>query len=368
MKITTNTKDFCKLLQVGGAFAGKSKLMPLATFVKVMTKGSRIKIESTDYNNSIKEYGEVDACEGDITFFVNYSDWYNYLSAVTSTTVVLDVDTLRSNISIKHDDGEIILPIVMDGAFSEFPSEENAKSFEISREVFEEWAGIAPVFCAHDSMRPVLSGMFVYAKDGQVGYCATDAAGLITNYIEAQVPEDFQFIISDSSLPVIQKILKLKSNEPVIKISVIKTKVFIKAGTTTMSCCLSEGEYPPFKMIIPDSHPIKLTFERDALINAIRRAANAKAAESNKSVLKVGDEHISISLEDVAFAKSSDEKVAASVDGEDVSICVNYALLVNCLSAIKSDTVHCQMKGSTFSIVFKDEMEPNQTVLLMPMM
>ena len=292
---------------------------------------------------------------------------YNYLSAVTSTTVVLDVDTLRSNISIKHDDGEIILPIVMDGAFSEFPSEENSKSFEISREVFEEWAGIAPIFCAHDSMRPVLSGMFVYAKDGQVGYCATDAAGLITNYIEAQVPEDFQFIISDSSLPVIQKILKLKSNEPVIKISVIKTKVFIKAGTTTMSCCLSEGEYPPFKMIIPDSHPIKLTFERDALINAIRRAANAKDAKSNKSVLKVGDEHISISLEDVAFAKSSDEKVAASVDGEDVSICVNYALLVNCLSAIKSDTVHCQMKGSTFSMVFKDEMEPNQTVLLMPM-
>lgn len=367
MKITAKTKEFCKLLQVGGAFAGKSKLMPLATFVKVTTKGSRIKIESTDYNNSIKEYGEVDACEGDITFFVNYSDWYNYLSAVTSTTVVLDVDTLRSNISIKHDDGEIILPIVMDGAFSEFPSEENAKSFEISREVFEEWAGIAPIFCAHDSMRPVLSGMFVYAKDGQVGYCATDAAGLITNYIEAQVPEDFQFIISDSSLPVIQKILKLKSNEPVIKISVIKTKVFIKAGTTTMSCCLSEGEYPPFKMIIPDSHPIKLTFERDALINAIRRAANAKDAKSNKSVLKVGDKHISISLEDVAFAKSSDEKVAASVDGEDVSICVNYALLVNCLSAIKSDTVHCQMKGSTFSIVFKDEMEPNQTVLLMPM-
>lgn len=368
MKITAKTKEFCKLLQVGGAFAGKSKLMPLATFVKVTTKGSRIKIESTDYNNSIKEYGEVDACEGDMTFFVNYSDWYNYLSAVTSTTVVFDIDTLRSNLSIKHDNGEIILPIVMDGAFSEFPSEENAKSFEISREVFEEWAGIAPIFCAHDSMRPVLSGMFVYAKDGQVGYCATDAAGLITNYIEAQVPEDFQFIISDSSLPVIQKILKLKSNEPVIKISVIKTKVFIKAGTTTMSCCLSEGEYPPFKMIIPDSHPIKVAFERDALINAIKRAANAKDAKSNKSILKVSDGHISISLEDVALAKSSDEKVAASVDGEDVSICVNYALLANCLSAIKSDTAHCQMKGSTFSIVFKDEMGPNQTVLLMPMM
>ena len=68
MKITAKTKEFCKLLQVGGAFAGKSKLMPLATFVKVTTKGSRIKIESTDYNNSIKEYGEVDACEGITTY------------------------------------------------------------------------------------------------------------------------------------------------------------------------------------------------------------------------------------------------------------------------------------------------------------
>lgn len=77
---------------------------------------------------------------------------------------------------------------------------------------------------------------------------------------------------------------------------------------------------------------------------------------------------MSVALEDITTAKASKEKVSAEVSGEDVSVCVNYAFLANCLSTIKSDTVKCLMKGSTFSIVFKDEAEPNQTILLMPML
>ena len=344
MKITTKTKEFCKLLQVGGAFAGKNKVYPLSAYVKITTKGNRVKIESSDYQNSIKEYGNIDNCDVDGIFFVNYADLYSYLSAVSSENITLDIDLEKNAIVIIHDDGEFSLPVVTDGAFVEFPSEVGSKSFDIDRNIFEDWVGTAPIFCAHDSMRPTLSGMYVYAKNGRIGYCATDTAALITNYFDAQTPEEFSFIINDSSLNVIQRILRLKSKEDVISISVVKTQAFIKAGTTTMSCRLSEGNYPPFEMIIPKNHPVRVEFVRDALVSAVKRASNAKDATSNKSVLKVSnDDYIGISLEDIMFAKSSDEKVKAKVSGEDVSVGVNYALLVNCLSAIKAEIVTCEL-------------------------
>ena len=369
MKITTNTKEFCRLLQVGGAFAGKNKIYPLSAYVKITTKSNQIKIESSDYQNSIKEYGNVDLCDNDGAFFVNYADFYNYLSAVSADTITIEVDTQKNSILIRHDEGEMSLPVLFDGAFVSFPSEENTKSFEIGRAIFEDWVGTAPIFCAHDSMRPTLSGMYVYIQGGRVGYCATDAATLITNSIETSSQEDFNFIINDSSLPIIQKILKLKNAEEIIKVSAGNKQVFIKAGTTSMSCRLSEGEYPPFRLIIPKEHPVKVEFARDALISAVKRASNAKDAKSNKSVLKVlKNGYIGISLEDVSTAKASDEKIKARVIGEDVSVGVNYALLVNCLSAIKAEMVTCQLLSPTASVVFRDEVEPNQTVLLMPMM
>lgn len=369
MKITAKTKEFCKLLQVGGAFAGKNKIYPLSAYVKITTKNNQIKVESSDYQNSIKEYGKVDFCDSDGAFFVNYADLYNYLSAVSADTITLEVDAQKNSILIAHDEGEMSLPVAFDGTFVSFPSEENTKSFEINRATFEDWVGSAPIFCAHDSMRPTLSGMYVYVQNGWVGYCATDAAALITNRIETSSQEDFAFIINDSSLPVIQKILKLKNEEEMIKVSAGDKQAFIKAGGTSMSCRLAEGEYPPFRLIIPKEHPVKVEFARDALISAVKRASNAKDAKSNKSVLKVlNDGYIGISLEDVLTAKSSDEKIKARVMGEDVSVGVNYALLVNCLSAIKAEVVTCELLNPQASIVFKDEMEPNQTVLLMPMM
>lgn len=368
MKITTKTKEFCKLLQVGGAFAGKNKVYPLSAYVKITAKGNRVKIESSDYQNSIKEYGNVDLCDNDGAFFVNYADLYNYLSAVSADTINLEVDTQKSSILIIHDEGEMSLPIVFDGAFISFPLEENTKSFDIERAIFEDWVGTTPIFCAHDPMRPKLSGMYVYIQGGRVGYCATDSATLITNSIETSSQEDFNFIINDSSLPIIQKILKLKNAEDIIKVSAGDKQVFIKAGTTSMSCRLSEGEYPPFRLIIPKEYPMKVEFVRDALISAIKRASNARDAKSNKSVLKVlKDGYIGISLEDVSTAKASDEKIKARVSGYDISVGVDYTLLVNCLSAIKAEVVTCELLSPTASVVFKDEMEPNQTVLLMPM-
>lgn len=369
MKITTNTKDFCRLLQVGGAFAGKNKIYPLSAYVKITTKSNQIKIESSDYQNSIKEYGDIDNCDADGIFFVNYADLYSYLSAVSAENITLDIDLEKNAIVIIHDDGEFSLPVVTDGAFVEFPSEVGSKSFDIDRNIFEDWVGTAPIFCAHDSMRPTLSGMYVYIQEGRVGYCATDATALITNSIETSSQEDFNFIINDSSLPVIRKILKLKNAEEIIRVSAGDKQVFIKAGTTTMSCRLSEGEYPPFRLIIPKEHPVKAEFARDALISAVKRASNAKDDQSNKSVLKVlKDGYVGISLEDVLMAKASDEKIKARVTGEDVNIGVNYALLVNCLSAIKDEAVMCEFLSPQAPVVFKDAMEPNLTVLLMPMM
>lgn len=372
MKITAKTKDFSKLLQVGGAFAGKNKVYLLSTYIKITTKGNRVKIESTDYQNSIKEFGLLETCDADGAFFVNYTDFYNYISAVDSNEIFLNVDLAKKIITISHTEGEISLPIETNGAFVDFPSEEGAKSFEIDRATFEDWVGTAPLFCAHDVMRPVISGMYVFAKaDGRVGYCSTDAAVLITNSTNngCIMNEDFSFIINDISLGAIAKTLKLKGKTEKIRVSATETQVFIKADTTTMCCRLSEGEYPPFELIIPRDHPYTISASRDALLSAIRRASNAKDQKSNKAILAVSKNgYMSVALEDITTAKASKEKVSAEVSGEDVSVCVNYAFLANCLSTIKSDTVKCLMKGSTFSIIFKDEAEPNQTILLMPML
>ena len=370
MKITTNTKDFCKLLQVGGAFAGKNKVHPLSAFVKITTKGYKAKIESSDYQNSIKEYGELVECDADGVFFVNFADLYNYLAAVTSDIVTLTVDAEKKALRIVHNDGEMSLPIENDGAFVDFPSEEGAKSFDISRATFEDWTALASSFAANDQLRPTLSGMYVFAKDGKIGYCATDAHNLITNSIDAPTTaegEEFNFIIDASSLNTIQRMLKLKNVADTIKISAGKQQVFIKIGTATMSCRLAEGNYPPFERIIPQGNPTIVTINRDALISAVKRASLAKDS-ANKCTMRVEGNVVGVHLEDVAFAKTAEEKVSATLKGDNVSIGVNYILLINCLSAIKSDTVKVELKSAEAPLVFKDDAEPNQVVLLMPMM
>lgn len=86
MKITLDKKEFVKALQVGGSFAGKSKIMPILDCVKIRVGLDKLTIVSTDSENAISKRLNGITSDEEGTFCVNMNDLMSYIKLINTDT------------------------------------------------------------------------------------------------------------------------------------------------------------------------------------------------------------------------------------------------------------------------------------------
>lgn len=370
MKIIAGTKAFTKSLNIGGHFAGKSNINPYAGCVKITTKNNRIKIESTDMQNSIRKFDEVIECNADGTFCVAYSDLYSYLSAISSPQVELNHLESEKKLEIKHESGIFCLPTIDTEGYPSFPlnKDKELPTIRIDHSLFEGWIAKAQNFAGHDELRPIMSSMYVYIKDGRIGYCATDSHVLITDQAEYEDKEDDRFVVIDvASLKAVQSVLKSeKSNKPV-EIEIDDKSAFVKVGQSTVRCRLLEGNYPNFRAVIPANNNIETRVKKEDLLDALRRASMGTPT-TGLCRLNIQEKTMRITMEDLDRAQKGEETLAVASNGQ-IEIGVNFQKLATALLAIDGDEVILKLSEPNRAFLL-NEVEPTaqKVILVMPMM
>ena len=88
-KISINRTELCEVLCKGGAFAGKSKIMPILNNVCITTKDNRIRVESSDSENYIRSYGHCDSTSN-ISFCVNAKEFMSYIDLLSEEILTME--------------------------------------------------------------------------------------------------------------------------------------------------------------------------------------------------------------------------------------------------------------------------------------
>ena len=138
-----------------------------------------------------------------------------------------------------------------------------------------------------------------------------------------------------------------------------------------MTCRLIEGRYPNYNSVIPQGNPYKAIIDRAMFISALRRVSVFSSASSSLIKLRLGNNQIQISAQDIDFSTSAEETFICQYEGNPMNIGFKSTFLIDILNNISSQDVVMELndpsRAGVIVPVEQDEKE-DLLMLLMPMM
>jgi DNA polymerase-3 subunit beta len=138
-----------------------------------------------------------------------------------------------------------------------------------------------------------------------------------------------------------------------------------------MVCRLIEGRYPNYNSVIPQNNPYKVTVDRLQLLGALRRVSIFSSQASSLIKLRMQENLIVISAQDIDFSTSAEETLVCQYAGNPMSIGFKSTFLIDILNNISADEIVIELADpSRAGVIIPVEQEENEDLLmlLMPMM
>lgn len=362
MQTTILKKDFINALTIGGAMAGKNKTLPILESAKVEVTTDTLSVHSFNGESWVTKQTKVESADTSFEFCINPNDLVKALKSLAEEVVTFAIE--GSLLRIEHFKGTMEMPTMPSEHFPSAQTTEEGTTLTLNAEKLKEWLSIVPNFVADDDLRPVMTGMYLYARDGLLGVCATDAHKLFTDSISFECDSEFGVIVPSSAFRPLKDMLG--ANEIGV---VIGTKnISFTTSDSALHCRLVEGAYPNFNAVIPRNNSVSVKASKSELLDSVGRASLMANATTSLLKLSVSDLAMEIEGSDIDFSKKAKDSVKVEKVGADVTIGVKAGFFATCLGAVDSEDVVLKMENSQRAIVFEDAMNTNKVVLVMPMM
>src|SRR5258708_12443625 len=128
-----------------------------------------------------------------------------------------------------------------------------------------------------------------------------------------------------------------------VKIDYNENKAFFTAGNVSLICRLIDGRYPNYEAVIPTENPNKLTVDRSAFLNSVRRVSIFSNKTTHQVRLKITGSQLQISAEDLDFSNKANERLACQNSGEDMEIGFNPPFFADILTNPKTHKSNLKM-------------------------
>ncbi|MER3463086.1 MAG: DNA polymerase III subunit beta [Chitinophagaceae bacterium] len=220
---------------------------------------------------------------------------------------------------------------------------------------------------SNDDLRPAMTGVFFELNKDYIQFVATDAHRLVRyKRTDVNCPKADSFIVPKKPLNLLKS--ALPNNEDEITVSYNSNHLFVKHGTTQMSCRLIDARFPDYKVVIPADNPYKLVVNKGQFQSALRRVSVFSNKSTNQVALNISGSELQLQAQDIDFSFEGAERMKCSYDGEDLTIAFNARFLIEMLNAADSSEVRIELSTPTKAGILKPtEVDDNEDVLMLVM-
>lgn len=220
---------------------------------------------------------------------------------------------------------------------------------------------------SNDDLRPAMTGVFFELNENYIQFVATDAHRLVRyKRTDVKCPKADSFIVPRKPLNLLKS--ALPDNEDEITISYNSNHLFVKHGTTQMSCRLIDARFPDYKVVIPADNPYKMIVSKSDFQSALRRVSVFSNKSTNQVALNISGSELQLAAQDVDFSFEGNERMKCQYDGEDLTIAFNARFLIEMLNAADSSEVRLELSTPTKAGIIKPtELDDDEEVLMLVM-
>jgi DNA polymerase-3 subunit beta len=251
--------------------------------------------------------------------------------------------------------------------FPKEPIADDTTSFNLSSTALVTAINKTLFAVSNDDLRPAMTGVFFEMDKKGLQFVATDAHRLVRfKRKDAGSPKTDSMIVPKKPLTLLKSALPDNADE--LTINYNNNHLFVKHGTTQLSCRLIDARFPDYKVVIPADNPYKLTVNRADFQSALRRVSVFSNKSTNQVVLNISGSELQLAAQDVDFSFEGTERMKCQYDGEDLQIAFNARFLIEMLNATDSEEVRIELSTSTKAGIIKPVDQDNEEELLMLVM
>lgn len=275
------------------------------------------------------------------------------LKTFSDQPLTFTIDLKTYAVEISSDYGKYKLAGYNPEEFPKIPTIESPSAFEIDSQVLA-MAILKTIFATgNDELRPVMSGVFVQLSPESTTFVATDAHKLV-RYRRNDLKADSaaSFILPKKPLNLLKNILS--NLETPVKVEYNASNAFFSFNNMNLVCRLIDGKYPNYEAVIPKENPNKLTVDRQAFLNSIKRVSIFANKTTHQTRLRIAGSEMQISAQDLDFSNEAVERLSCQYEGQDMEIGFNSRFLIEMLNNMDTEHVNLEMS------------QPNRAGILLP--
>ena len=368
--IVSSTALSSHLQAVSRVINSKNALPILDCFLFDLQEGT-LSVTASDSETTMVTSLEVNESDADGRFAVTAKTLLDALKEIPEQPLAFDVNINTLEINVQYQNGKYSL---MGQNADEFPQltqlGDNAVRVEIDAEVLLNGINRSVFATADDELRPVMNGIYFDITTDDITMVASDGHKLVRcKTLAARGNERAAFILPKKPANLMKNLLAREQGTVTIEFD--ERNAVFTLENYRMVCRLIEGRYPNYNSVIPQNNPYKVTIDRQSLIGALRRVSIFSSQASSLIKLRLSNNQITISAQDIDFSTSAEETQTCQYDGNDMSIGFKSTFLLDILNNISAEEVVIELADpSRAGVIIPVEQEENEDLLmlLMPMM
>jgi len=363
IKLLVNHSDLLKGLNcVATALPTRSSL-PYLTNVLLETEGETLKLSATDLDTTvITTIPASITTSGSIT--LPGKKLHEIVRELSEEEVRLSGTGNRITISCGN--GSFTLSGSSSEQFPSLPQKSDVEPASIPVDVFSDAIRKTSYAVARDDYRATLNGALLDIGEKGFEMVATDGHRLSCITLGSiTAPVKIHALVTQKALNLFAKL----ASEGDVLISFKGSQISFEFGNTMIFSRTIDGEYPPYKKVIPQDNDSVLSTDRSDLISVLRRVKTMANPTTHQIKFSLEPGKVLVHSES-ADAGDAQEDLAAEYAGSPFQIGFNGNFLMEILRNMNCSRISMMMKDSNTAVVIKDEEESDGSdsylALIMP--
>lgn len=371
MKFIVSSTALSSHLQAISRVINSKNALPILDCFLFQLEDGTLSVTVSDSETTMVTSVEVAESDANGRFAIVAKTLIDALKEIPEQPLVFEVNSESYEITVQYQNGKYSL--VGQNA-DEFPQSaalgNNAVRVEMEAQVLLDGINRSVFATADDELRPVMNGIYFDITTEDITMVASDGHKLVRcKTLVAHGNERAAFILPKKPANLLKNLLPKEQGVVVIEFD--ERSAVFTLESYRMVCRLIEGRYPNYNSVIPQSNPHKVTVDRQQLIGALRRVSIFSSQASSLIKLRMQENQIVVSAQDIDFSTSAEETQVCQYAGTAMSIGFKSTFLIDILNNIAANEVIIELADpSRAGVIVPAEQEENEDLLmlLMPMM
>ncbi len=372
MKFVVSSTELLSRLQAVSKVISSKNTLPILDNFLFQLSPEKLVITASDLETTMITELSLENIEGEGSIAVPAKLLTDTLKEFPEQPLTFEMENEEGMVQIFSETGKFTIPGMNGEDFPQVPSlQDSATNINLESECLLKGINKTLFATADDELRPVMNGIFVQLASDSITFVASDAHKLVRyRRVDVKPGTEASFILPKKPASLIKNTIDKVSDNVGLRFD--ERNAFIEVPDFKIICRLIEGEYPKYENVIPSDSPNKMIIDRVSFYNTLKRVSVFSNQASNLVKLKLSNNQILISAQDIDFSISAYEKQHCQYEGDEMEIGFKSTFLIEILANLPGADVVLEMADPSRAGIMvpfeKENQDEDMLMLLMPMM